>query len=65
MKITISYTDGRKKEVLVTDLRVISSPDNGPQFLRVNSLGHNRVVCDVSSNLIPSIDFLDKLEITK
>lgn len=65
MKVTVTYTDGRKKEVLVTDIRIINSPDNGPQFLRLNSLGPNRVVCDVSSNLIPSMDFLDKLEITK
>lgn len=65
MKVTITYTDGRKKEVLVTDVRIVNTQDNGPQFLRLNSLGANRVACDVSSSLIPSIDFLDKLEITK
>jgi len=67
MKLKISFNNNTSKEFEIDNVNIIPSHggDKGPLMLHVNKVRDNKLHINVTSNIIPDVTFLEKIEIVE
>lgn len=64
MKLKVTLSGGKTREYVLNRINVAPHPEGAPMLLNLNKKGDKYDML-VSSNLIPDVDLLEKIEIVE